>query len=208
MKSLRSFDTISSSTIVSGRPMLAKFRLLAVAALAVTFALSSVPQANAAVSHILKATAFETAVNVNANCNVLNCVSPAVPMFAPLNYKCAGAIGVTCTFYIHLETDDALSNGDMGIFQFLVGGVPPLPGPTFPGPVLPGGDFIWDNADPASAIAVPHSHSYAVTATVTNTIANEVWPIVVNLACQSNADPAGCTATTFLANLEVGAYTP
>ena len=179
--------------------------------LAATVALAIAPRANAGPVFLpnrkISNTYFATNnAGVNAACAAAGCISAPVPLFAPavLPIVCPGAVGVTCTFYIHLETDDGLTISDQGIFQFLVGGVPPNPGPTFAG-----GFFIWDNNDPNSALAVPHSYSYAVTATVTNTAVNQAWPVAVNLICADNpGTPAGCTATTFLANLEVNVYKP
>jgi hypothetical protein len=115
---------------------------------------------------------------------------------------CPVAVGATCTFYIHLETNDALTINDQGRFLFLVGGVPPNPGPTA------GGFFIWDNFDPNSAIAFPFSHSYAVTASVKNVAVNQAWPVAVSLSCADNAAPAGCATATFLSNLEIRVYLP
>jgi hypothetical protein len=179
--------------------------------LAACVALAVAPRAMAAPAFLpnrkLMTSYFATNnVGVAAACAPAGCVSAPVPLFAPalLPIVCPGAAGSTCTFYIHLETDDGLSIGDQGIFQFLVGGIPPAPGPTFPG-----GLFIWDNNDPNSALAVPFSHAYAVTAAVKNTAANQAWPVAVSLMCADNAGtPAGCNATTFLANLEVQVYKP
>ena len=187
---------------------LTRFRLLAVAAATVILSLTATPKANAApvilANRALVNTWFETNnVAVNANCAVAGCVSPNVPLFPILPIVCPAAVGGTCTFYIHLETDDSLTINDQGRFQFLVGGVPPNPGPTFGG-----GIFIWDNLDPNSGVAFPFSHSYAVTATVKNTVVNQVWPVAVNLSCADNGAPAGCAAMTFLSNLEVGVYLP
>jgi hypothetical protein len=188
---------------------LAKFRLLAVAAAAAILSLTVVPKANAGPivlpNRTLVNTWFETNnVRVTATCPTAGCMSPNVPLFPALPIVCPVAAGGTCTFYIHLETNDLLTISDEGMFQFLVGAVPPNPGPT-----LPGGYFVWDNRDPNSSIAFPFSHSYAVTAIVTNTTANEAWPVAVSLSCIDNAGtPAGCKTATLLSNLEVGVYLP
>lgn len=188
---------------------LAKFRLLAVAAVAAILYLTVVPKANAGPVILPKRklvyTWFETNnLLVNAACTTAGCTSPNTPLFPALNIVCPAAAGSTCTFYIHLETNDSLTVSDQGRFQFLVGGAPPNPGPT-----SPGGFFTWDNLDPNSATAFPFSHSYAVTATVTNTVVNQAWPVAVNLSCVDNAGtPAGCLAATMLSNLEVGVYLP
>lgn len=146
---------------------------------------------------------FETNnVPVRATCAAATCVSLPVPLFAPLPVTCPGVIGATCTFYVHLETDDTLTTGDEGEYQFL-----PVP---LPGPTLPGGFVIWD-ADTQAFGAAPDqafTHSYAVVAEVTNTVANQVYPILVNLRCTDINAPAGCTAVTGLSNLEVNVYKP
>jgi len=188
---------------------LAKFRLLAVAAVAAILSLTVVPKANAGPvvlpNRALVNTWFETNnVPVTATCPAAGCTSPNVPLFPALQIVCPQPAGGTCTFYIHLETDDFLTISDQGRFQFLVGGAPPNPGPTFPG-----GFVIWDNRDPNSAIAFPFSHSYAVTASVTNAALNQVWPVAVKLSCIDNAGtPPGCKTATMLSNLEVGVYLP
>jgi hypothetical protein len=192
----------------NGQFGLTKFRLLAVVALAATLSLAVAPKANAAPvvlpNRTLVNTWFETNnAAVNANCPVAGCVSANVLLFPVLPIVCPVAVGATCTFYIHLETSDSLTINDQGRFQFLVGGVPPNPGPTFGG-----GIFIWDNLDPNSGVAFPFSHSYAVTATVRNVAVNQVWPVAVSLSCADVAPPAGCATTTFLSNLEVGVYLP
>jgi hypothetical protein len=179
--------------------------------LAATVMLSIVLPANAAPAFLknrtLVNTYFATNTGVKAACGPALCTAAPVPLFAPapLPIECPGKVGATCTFYIHLETDDSVTKQDRGFFQFLVGGVPPVPGP-----LLGGGFFIWDNADPNSAVAMPFSHSYAVTAFVTNNALNQVWPVLVSLSCLDTglAPPVGCTATNFLANLEVQVYTP
>jgi hypothetical protein len=187
---------------------LAKFHLLAVAGVAAILSLTTVaPKANAQVlpNRTLVNTWFAANnVPVNANCAPAGCVSPNVPLFPVLPIVCPGAVGATCTFYIHLETNDTLTISDKGRFQFLVGGVAPNPGPT-----AGVGYFVWDNHDPNSAIAVPFSHSYAVTAVVTNNAPNQAWPVTVSVSCVDNGGtPAGCTAVTQLSNLEVGVYMP
>ena len=187
---------------------LAKFHLLAVAAAAAVLSLTTVaPKANAQVlpNRTLVNTWFAANnVPVTANCVPAACVSPNVPLFPVLPIVCPGAVGATCTFYIHLETNDTLTIDDKGRFQFLVGGVAPIPGPT-----TGAGFFVWDNHDPNSATAVPFSHSYAVAAFVTNNAPNQAWPVAVSVSCVDNPpSPPGCTAVTQLSNLEVGVYVP
>jgi hypothetical protein len=212
MNSLQKLDEVECCSTDSTAQFFsrkARLRSPLLVLLAATVALAIAPRAKAAPAFLanrkLMNNYFATNVGVNAACAPAGCLSAPIPLFVPpaLPIVCPGGVGATCTFYIHLETDDGLTIGDQGIFQFLVAGVP-VPGPTFAG-----GMFLWDNNDPNSALAVPFSHSYAVTAAVTNTAVNQAWPVTVSLMCADNAGtPAGCSATTFLANLEVHVYRP
>lgn len=185
---------------------MAKLKLLTLAALVTVLSLAVIPEAHAQtlLNRRIRNTDFQIQPNpVTATCAVMNCTAMPVPIFPTLNAICPGAIDATCTFYIHLETNDHLSIRDTGRFQFLVDAAPPNPGPTDP-PSF----FTWNNNDPDSGVAEPFSHSYAVTARVVNSVANQVHPIAVNVTCTDANASGACTAITFLANLEVNIYTP
>ena len=196
-----SYPTERSTKLVS-----CHLRLVALA-LASLVAVAILPQANAQVTllnRVLRNTDFQTEQNnITASCSVLNCSAPPRLIFPILPAVCPGPINQTCTFYIHLESQATLSANDRGLFQFLVDGVRPFPGPTDPA-----GLFTWDNNDPDSAMAAPFSHSYAVTAEVTNMAANQVHPITVSVSCVDFNSNAFCGVTTGLSNLEVQIYTP
>ena len=186
---------------------LAKLNLVALAVLAVTLFFSSVPRAGAQATLLnrrLAGTDFQTQPNpITASCNTMNCTAPPRRIFPLLNAVCPAGINGTCTFYIHLESQDlTLSQGDTGLFRFFVDGAPPNPGPTDPL-----GFFAWDNNDPFSATAEPASHSYAVVAIVTNAVPNQVHPIDVRVSC-IDINAGGCTVATGLSSLEVNIYTP
>ena len=187
---------------------LAKFNLFAVATLAVTL-LFTVPRASSQVTlpnRALANTDFQTQPNpISAACNTVNCFAPPQRIFPRLNAVCPGALNATCTFYIHLESQDLnLSTRDTGLFQFLVDGAIPIPGPTDPL-----GFFQWENNDATSATAVPASHSYAVVAVVANSkTANQVHPIEVRVSCFDFNGNGGCNVTSGLSSLEVNVYRP
>ncbi len=186
---------------------LSKLNLFAFATLVTILSFAGVPEASAQVTLLNRAhvnTDLQTQPNpITATCAFAGCTAAPVPIFPVLNAVCPGAINVTCTFYIHLETNDHLSIRDTGRFQFLVDAAPPNPGPTNP-PSF----FTWNNNDPDSAQASPFSHSYAVTARVVNAVANQVHPITVSLTCTDANGSGDCTAMTVLANLEVNVYKP
>ena len=180
---------------------------LAFAALAALLSFTAVSKAGAQVTLLnrtLTNTDFQTQnVAIGASCGVVNCTAVPQPIFPTLNMVCPVAKGKTCTYYIHLESQDHfLSPLDAGLFQFLVDGVPPNPGPTF------GGFFTWDNNDPTSPMAVPQSHSYAVVAKIKNKRANQPHAIQVSVSCTDTDGSGSCTAETLLSNLEVNVYTP
>jgi hypothetical protein len=186
-----------------------KLSLLAIAALAAVIAFAAVPQANAQavtlLNRNLRNTDFQTQnLNIATGCGAVNCTAPPQQIFPALNVVCPVLKGKTCTFYIHLESQDTfLSPLDAGLFQFLVDAAPPVPGPTFGA-----GFFAFNNADPTSAVAGPQSHSYAVTARVKNAVDNQPHLIQVSVSCTDTDGSGACNVTTWLSNLEVNVYTP
>lgn len=178
---------------------LANLRMLVLATLAAILAFAVVPGASAQVTLInrkLVNTNFETQPNsLTASCSVSKCTA-LLPAFPVLNTVCPVAAGASCTFYIHLEASStSVASFDGGLFQFLVNGAAPTPGPT-----LTGGKVYW----------YPTSSGYAVAAQVTNTTANQVWPIAVSFGC-IDSDPTtttGCISFFGPGNLAVSVYTP
>src|SRR5262245_5962957 len=80
---------------------------------------------------------------IPAGCNLVHCTN-SVPIFYPaLDMVCPAKIGMTCTYYIHLESQVRVSYLDAGLFRFLIDGQPPDPGPTDTG-----GLFEWLDNDP------------------------------------------------------------
>jgi hypothetical protein len=94
--------------------------------------------------------------------------------------------------------------GEEGVYQFLVDGVAPTPGPVGSSCSC----YTWSGASRNFSFAI-RGTSYAVTATVTNTTANQVHSIAVNIGCSEiQGKTSGCFANTGFANLGVATYTP
>lgn len=198
------YTTLSKNASIS-----TQLHLLILATLAIMISAAAVPQASAQavtlMNRNLRNTDFQTQnLVIGTGCAALNCTAPPQPIFPVLNAICPVLKGKTCTFYIHLESQDQfLSPLDAGLFQFLVDAAPPVPGPTF-GP----GFFAWDNNDPTSGASAPQSHSYAVTARVKNAVDNQIHPIQVSVSCTDTDASGACNVATWLSNLEVNIYTP
>ena len=150
----------------------------------------------------LVSTTFRTNVGpVTVACSSSFCenlgvfVTPSV-----LNVICPQPAGATCTLYVHLETQASVTANDTGIFQFLVDGVAPTPGPTDVR-----GFFAWDTADPNSTVT--QARSYAVVAHVTNSKNNQSHGVEAEFGCLDLTGD-GCSATMGLANMSIALYTP
>jgi hypothetical protein len=122
--------------------------------------------------------------------------------------KCPGAIGTKCVFQITISSQNQVGSNDLpanpseeGLYQFLVDGTPPSPGPT-----LVGGFYLWTLLQAASSISAV---STAVTGSVTNSAANQVHSISVGISCNEvNGDNTGCFESTQFANLQIARYQP
>ncbi|MCU1304085.1 MAG: hypothetical protein JWQ87_4369 [Candidatus Sulfotelmatobacter sp.] len=150
----------------------------------------------------LVSTAFRTSAGpVTVSCTPSLCenlgviVTPSV-----VHIVCPQLAGATCAYYIHVETQASVSANDSGIFQFLVDGVAPTPGPTdFHG------FFAWDTADPNSTVM--QARSYAVVALVTNSQANQSHSVEVEFGCVDETGD-GCSSTMGLASMSIALYRP
>jgi hypothetical protein len=150
----------------------------------------------------LVSTTFRTNVGpVTVTCSSSSCENLGVFLTPSLlNIICAQPAGATCTFYVHLETQAAVTANDSGIFQFLVDGAAPRPGPTDIH-----GFFVWDTADPNSTVM--QARSYAVVAHVTNSKDNQAHGIEAEFGCiDLNGD--GCSATMGPASMSIGLFAP
>jgi hypothetical protein len=185
---------------------LAKLNLFVLASLLI---LSAIPPAGAQTvtlpNRALQNTSFQTQnVAVTATCAVANCTASRRIFKPALSMICPVAANFTCTYYIHLESQDHfLSIFDAGKFRFLVDGAQAVPGPG-----EGNGFFTWDNNDMNSPTVVPQDHSFAVVATVKNEAANQAHTIEVDIACTDTDASGSCTATSLLSSLEVNVYTP
>jgi hypothetical protein len=112
-----------------------------------------------------------------------------VPIFTE-SIICPVVAASTCTYQIILESQNVVSTSDNGLYQFLVDGVAPNPGPTDGS-----GRESFVNHDPNSGgtdFFVRHNGSYTVTATVTNSTGKPAHAIAVNIGCADSAPPRGC----------------
>jgi hypothetical protein len=158
--------------------------------------------------HVLKATYFDTFSSVAT----ASCISAGCSAYAPIfseSVICPKLAGGKCTYQVTIQSqNNAGSNdnsvGEQGVYQFLVDGVAPTPGPVG----SPCSCYTWSGASRNFSFAI-RGASYAVTATVTNASDNQAHSIAVNIGCtevQGNA--SGCFANTGFANLGIAAYTP
>ena len=163
---------------------------------------------SALVKHVLKATYFDaSSPGASASCSSANCSA-----FAPIyleNIVCPKLAGAACTYQITIQSQNrAGSNdgtlGEEGVYQFFVDGAAPTPGPVSASCAC----YTWSGASQKFSLPV-RGTSYAVTATVTNTTANQSHSIAVNIGCneiQGNA--SGCFAGSGFANLSIAVYAP
>ena len=148
--------------------------------------------------HALVTTYFKADGNrVNAVCGTNGCTATS-PIFAP-SVVCPGAVGTSCTYQIHLDGQVAVTFSDIGLFQVLVDGAAPSPGPT------ESGGFVQFAFNPNAANG--EARSLGVTATVKNTTANQAHAISVAIGC-SDQTGDGCVGGSQLANLQIAVYHP
>ena len=143
---------------------------------------------------------FETnSTGVSDSCGTSGCT--AVKSLLPtVNLPCPGAVGQTCTFSIHVESPNQISDVDQGLYRFLVDGVPPTPGP-----VANGGFYKFVESDPNSSDTQPGSA--AVVAVVTNNAANQVHHATVSFGCKDITGD-GCFAFAALSIARIDTFQP
>jgi hypothetical protein len=157
-------------------------------------------------THTLKGTYFDTGGGITASCSSSGCIATATVFNESI--KCPALAGKTCTFQITIESQGHVggnsgSTGEDGFYQFLVDGVAPSPGPTDSS-----GLYSWSALQPVNSLANIGT-SYAVTATVRNTVANQVHSITQGIGCEELAgDPNGCSATQGFSNFQIAVTTP
>jgi hypothetical protein len=158
--------------------------------------------------HVLKATYFDTFSSVAAaSCSSAGC-SAYAPIFSE-SIACPQLAGGKCTYQVTIQSqNNAGSNdnkvGEQGVYQFLVDGVAPTPGPVG----SPCSCYTWSGASRNFSFTI-RGTSYAVTATVTNTTDSQAHSIAVNVGCtEVHGNTSGCFASTGFANLGVATYTP
>jgi hypothetical protein len=159
-------------------------------------------------NHTLTGTFFDVnAAGATAACGSAFCSATPVNLFLE-HIKCPGATGTKCVFQITITSQNQTGSNDLpanpseeGLYQFLVDGTPPSPGPT-----LVGGFYLWTLLQAASSISAV---STAVTGSVTNSAANQVHSISVAISCNEvSGDSTGCFESTQFANLQIARYHP
>ncbi len=167
---------------------------------------SPATQTPAAPANIRNLTLVSTAFRTNAGPVAVSCIPSLCEnlgvFLTPslVHIICPQPAGATCTYYIHLETQASVSANDSGVFEFLVDGIAPTPGPTDYR-----GFFEWDTADPNSTVM--QARSYAVVAQVTNSQDNEPHGIEAQFGCVDLTGD-GCSSTMGLASMSIALYKP
>jgi hypothetical protein len=157
----------------------------------------------AAVTHLpnrtLQRTNFLTSsTQIAASCAGSGCTAITIALTTPIS--CPVKQGKTCTLYMHVESQAALTASDSGFFRFLIDGDPPKPGPTDSN-----GDFFWVSGDPNSDYGV--ARSYAVVGQVTNGYDNETHYIEMDLGCLDQTGN-GCRASLGFTSMSTSVFTP
>jgi hypothetical protein len=176
---------------------------------AAVMSLEAKPQDDAAVSPPANATltgrklissTFETnSTGVSTNCGTSACQA-LVPLLPRLSLTCPGAVGVTCTFFIQIESANQISSVDQGLYQINVDGTA-----ANPGPLAAGGLYKFVESDPNSDDT--HTNSAGIVATVKNSSANQVHHAQVSLGCQDDTGD-GCFAFAALSSLRADVFQP
>jgi len=166
------------------------------------------PGASTPINHALKGTIFDaSSPGASASCSSAGC-SAYAQMYLE-SVVCPRTAGSTCTYQITIQSQNhAGSNdgklGEEGLYQFLVDGVAPTPGPVASSCAC----YTWSGASRLFSLPI-RGTSYAVTATVTNNSANQAHSIAVNIGCsETHGNISGCFAGSGFANLSIATYTP
>jgi hypothetical protein len=176
----------------------------AVAALAITLvaALSASAQSGTVnlTNRTLQRTTFQagSGAPLQPICSTQRCGAKVIAFTRPIG--CPVSAGKTCTFYLHLESQIAVTPWDLAYLRFLVDGATPVPRQTDPD-----GYVFIVSSDPNSGAFV--ARSYAVIAKVKNTTANQLHSIEVDIGCDDLTDD-GCFAVMDGRTLSTGVYTP
>ena len=138
----------------------------------------------------------------SASCTGTDCLSSPTALFAPV-VVCPAQAGKSCTYDVQISgqvktTGIINSNGQDGVYQFLVDGLIPSGGGTDDS-----GFFAWQIGGPSFT----YGTSYNVHSKVKNTTLNQSHTVLVNLACQ-DIDGGGCTASLGFQTIVVRVWTP
>jgi hypothetical protein len=150
----------------------------------------------------LVATYSDSRGPATASCTGVDCLSTPTALFAPV-LVCPAQAGKSCTYDIQVTgqvktTGITNSDGQDGVYQFLVDGVLPSGGGTDDS-----GFFAWQIGGPSFT----YGTSYNVHSKVKNTTLNQSHNVLVNFACQ-DIDGGGCTASLGFQTIVVRVWTP
>jgi hypothetical protein len=137
---------------------------------------------------------------VQAECSTSGCQATA-PVFTP-SIQCPAVAGKTCTYDIQVSAQVSESPSDFGQYRFLIDGAPPVQFQTdF------SGYFNWEQQNPNAGLGIWEARSYAVVATVTNTVASQLHTIEVDIACFDTTGD-GCVGAFGFGDLRVDVFQP
>jgi hypothetical protein len=137
---------------------------------------------------------------VQTECSTSGCQATA-PVFTP-SIQCPAVAGKTCTYHIQVSAQVSESPNDFGEYRFLVDGVPPVQFQTDSS-----GYFNWEQQNPNAGLGVWEARSYAVAATVTNSVANQKHAIEIDIACFDTTGD-GCVGAFGFGDLRVDVFQP
>ncbi len=155
--------------------------------------------AKALVKHVLIGTYYHATSGGTTSCATQGCT--AIVNVSSVKIPCPGAAGVQCTYEVDIAAQSNMETPGEGLYQFLIDGAPPNGGGTDLK-----GFWIWGISGPSGPGPMSGSAAYSVNSQVTNTSANQVHSIVVNLAC-TLGNP-GCTVNSGQTSLTVRVLKP
>jgi hypothetical protein len=136
-------------------------------------------------------------------CHGKDCTAPLVRMFKAIEVTCPAAIGKTCTLHIALDAKTGISPFARDMYQFLLDGSAPVPGPTDDD-----GFYIYavrdtqtDGGDPQERQSAPAS----VVGRVKN-LKSKNHKIQVRLTC--TATTSDCGVAAYRSTMRIDVFEP
>jgi hypothetical protein len=150
--------------------------------------------------------------NIMAGCaGDPGCVAPPMPLFKPIHVTCPAATGKTCTLGISLDAKTQVSiqdgnSGEEGIYQFLMDGAPPVPGPTDEQ-----GFYIFtiyaaafDNYPQQTRLSYPAS----LVGAVKNSGSSKDHVVKVSVSCVDVLKQGGCEVDAHWSTMRIDVFEP